>query len=680
MQQKKYFTLLMVATLFLTGVANYAKAQTISFLSKSVSASSGFAQGHKIVSDVHGNIYQIGSFSRVVSFGAYTLTPSINNYSDVFLVKYDSLGVVQWARRAGGTGSDYPSGIALLNGSIYVSGTFENTMNFNTPNATGTNEVISAGASDIFIAKFDTAGSFIWARRCGGSSLESDGAGSIAIAQSAICIIGSFANSINFNTPSASATNYLTSSNSTDRDAFLAKFDTSGSFIWARRIGGSTSESGLGVVALDTNIYISGSTYSGSSYPVKFYLTGIPNSSNAITISSNLGRCTFVAKYGSSGLVQWARLAGGFGLKYATSVSVIDTSVYICGRFEDSIQFNYPMIGVNDKIYGIGNNDFFLAKYNTSGTFLWAKRGGSASNNSEEASEVVAIDSSVYMVGYFQDTANFNTPSASGTNEIYESTGGISSSYDGFIAKYNYNGDLQSLNRIGGSSTDFCRHILVTPSGFYVTGAFGSIANFNTPISSGNDTISTVGSRESYLAKFNFNSTPLSVSLLDFNGKKFNDQHLLQWTTSSEQHNHFFNLQHSQDAKQFTTIGKVYSKALNGNSSYTINYEFKNENPKQGSNYYRLEQVDIDGKNSYSEVIALQQSSVHEISIYPNPVKDQLFINTNQKNLHYQIENSAGQLMDSGLLPESKTLSLQYYLQGIYFIRLDDQVFKFIKE
>ncbi len=65
MQQQKYFTLLMVATLFLTGVANKAKAQTISFLSKSVSASSGFAQGHTIVSDVHGNIYQIGSLVQL---------------------------------------------------------------------------------------------------------------------------------------------------------------------------------------------------------------------------------------------------------------------------------------------------------------------------------------------------------------------------------------------------------------------------------------------------------------------------------------------------------------------------------------------------------------------------------------------------------------------------------------
>lgn len=679
MQQKKYFTLLMVATLFLTGVANKAKAQTISFLSKSVSISSGITQGHKIAKDLNGNIYQVGSFNRTVSFSGYTLTPASTS-SDVFIVKYDSLGIVQWTRRAGSNGSDNPSGIVYLDGHVYISGSFENTMNFNTPNAAGSNEITSAGARDIFIAKFDTSGNFIWAKRCGGSSLESDGAGSIAIAQSSICIIGSFTSSINFNTPSASGTNYLTSSNSTDRDAFLAKFDTSGTFIWARRIGSSVTESGLGVVAVDTNIYISGSAYCGPSYQLKFYLTGVPNSSSALTFSSNIESCTYVAKYSSSGTVQWAKLAGGFGSKGAFSVSVIDTSIYICGSFDDSIQFNYPMIGVNDKIYGIGDNDVFLAKYNTSGTFLWAKRGGGSSVYTEQASEVVAIDSSVYMVGYFHDTANFNTPSASGTNEIYESTGGISASYDGFIAKYNHNGEVQWLKRIGGSSTDFCRHILVTPSGFYVTGAFGSIANFNTPISSGNDTISTVGSRESYLAKFNFNSTPLSVSLLDFNGKKFNDQHLLQWTTSSEQNNHFFNVQHSQDAKQFTTIGKVYSKGLNGNSSYTINYEFKNENPKLGSNYYRLEQVDIDGKNSHSEIIVLQQSSIHEISIYPNPVKDQLFINTDQKNLHYQIENSAGQLMDSGLLPESKTLSLQHYLQGIYFIRLNDQVFKFIKE
>lgn len=679
MHQRTYFTSLFATIILLIGIKTSSYAQTLSLLSKSVTISSGITQGHKIAKDVNGNIYQVGSFNRTVTFGAFTLTPASTS-SDVFLVKYNSLGVVQWARRAGGSGSDSPSGIVYLDGHIYISGTFENTINFNTPNAAGSNEVTSAGARDIFIAKFDDQGNFIWAKRCGGSSVDSDGAGSIAIAQSSICIIGSFVSSINFNTPSASGTNYLTSSNSTDRDAFLAKFDTSGSFIWARRIGGPTSESGLGVVALDTNIYISGSAYCGPSYQLKFYLTGVPNSSSALTFSSNLESCTYVAKYSSSGTVQWAKLAGGFGSKGAFSVSVIDTSIYICGSFDDSIQFNYPMIGVNDKIYGIGDNDVFLAKYNTSGTFLWAKRGGGSSVYTEQASEVVAIDSSVYMVGYFHDTANFNTPSASGSNEIYESTGGISSSYDGFIAKYNHNGDVQWLKRIGGSGTDYCRHILVTPSSFYITGAFGSIANFNTPISSGNDTISTVASRESYLAKFNFNSSPLGIELLDFNGVKINNQNVLQWTTSTEINNAYFDIEYSQDVKQFANIGKINSKAINGNSSNNINYEFIDANPKQGHNYYRLKQVDFDGSFSYSKLIDLYYASPDEISIYPNPAKNQLFVNSDKKNLKYQIENYMGQVIKKGIVQQNQPIPLDNFFNGIYFIKIENKTFKFIKE
>jgi Secretion system C-terminal sorting domain len=492
--QTKYFTCLLV--FLLVSFCNISNAQTLGLLSKSISASSAQAQGQKVATDAYGNVYQTGIFNSVISFGAYTLTPASTSF-DVFIVKYNNVGVVQWAKRAGGTGSDVPAGLSVLDGNVYVSGTFENTMNFNTPSATGTNEVISAGGKDIFLAKFDDQGNFIWAKRCGGSDVTGEGGGKLAIAQSSIYIVGSFETSMNFNTPSSTSTNTLTTTSSTDQDAFVAKFDTTGNFVWARKIGGNGTQSGIGITAIDTSVYISGSTISNPTY---FYLNAI--GSNAITLNGNTGRATFLAKYNSSGLVQWAKLGVGFGVKWASSISVIDTSVYICGIFEDSLLFNVPSVSINDKIYGAGGYDAFLAKYNTSGTFVWAKRAGSASIYTEQATAIVALDSSVYICGQFQDTANFNTPSASGSNEIIESTGGVLSSSDGFVAKYNNMGNVQWLKRMGGSSGDYCNDIAVTPTSIYAIGGFGGTANFNTPISSGNDTLSTVALRESFITLF----------------------------------------------------------------------------------------------------------------------------------------------------------------------------------
>jgi hypothetical protein len=102
----------------------------------------------------------------------------------------------------------------------------------------------------------------------------------------------------------------------------------------------------------------------------------------------------------------------------------------------------------------------------------------------------------------------------------------------------------------------------------------------------------------------------------------------LSWTTSSEQNNAYFNLQHSTDGTNFTTIAKVNSKAPNGNSAATLNYTSINAEPKLGHNYYRLQQVDLDNKTSvHAQIVDLiWGANGNTVSIYPNPTTDILNI------------------------------------------------------
>ncbi|MBL7766558.1 MAG: T9SS type A sorting domain-containing protein [Chitinophagaceae bacterium] len=121
-------------------------------------------------------------------------------------------------------------------------------------------------------------------------------------------------------------------------------------------------------------------------------------------------------------------------------------------------------------------------------------------------------------------------------------------------------------------------------------------------------------------------TTPLPVQWLSFEGRNIGTADELTWSTSVEENNSGFNVLYSTDGIQYTTIGHVESKSVNGNSNLPLSYSFIHTSPVQGHNYYRLQQVDIDGKSTlHSKVIDLiHQSDVISVNLYPNPAADVL--------------------------------------------------------
>ena len=119
-----------------------------------------------------------------------------------------------------------------------------------------------------------------------------------------------------------------------------------------------------------------------------------------------------------------------------------------------------------------------------------------------------------------------------------------------------------------------------------------------------------------------YESISLPVTFTQFTGSKQVNVNILNWSTATELNNKGFALQRSSDGINFTTIAFVNSKAINGNSNATLDYNFIDTKPLLSNNYYRLQQVDIDGKESYSKVVLLKgnkTASLNIISIYPNP-------------------------------------------------------------
>jgi Secretion system C-terminal sorting domain len=199
--------------------------------------------------------------------------------------------------------------------------------------------------------------------------------------------------------------------------------------------------------------------------------------------------------------------------------------------------------------------------------------------------------------------------------EIINSASGI----DKILSKVTYNGNLVAYDRL---TNDVYNNTNPT----YYTTNFNVGENETTNIGSSLTFcgIFTPGgwSLQSYTASYstmNYCLTlPISLSKFDYTtqAKKVN----LNWETESEISTHFFNVEKSTNGVDFETIGKVNAA---GNSSSTKQYSFVDEKPNY-LNHYRLKQVDVSGKISYSKILFVRVQQANPISIVENPVKNKL--------------------------------------------------------
>lgn len=125
-----------------------------------------------------------------------------------------------------------------------------------------------------------------------------------------------------------------------------------------------------------------------------------------------------------------------------------------------------------------------------------------------------------------------------------------------------------------------------------------------------------------YTATFSVTSTTLPVTLTAFNAKATSNRMAqLDWTTASERNNAHFDVERSQDMQSFVRIGRVTGR---GTTAARQTYQFTDEVPAAGINYYRLRQVDHDGTFSYSPVRAVTLRPNGELTLLGNPVSDQV--------------------------------------------------------
>lgn len=169
--------------------------------------------------------------------------------------------------------------------------------------------------------------------------------------------------------------------------------------------------------------------------------------------------------------------------------------------------------------------------------------------------------------------------------------------------------------------------------------------------------------------KFKADGT-LPVSLSSFNASLVNNQSQLNWSTASESNNAGFEIESSTDGVSFNKIGFVTSKATNSNSN--LNYVFVDNLAAAGTTYYRLKQVDLDGKFVYSETKFIKsQLATSAITISPNPTADFIEVNgLEMDGITLGLFTANGAKLSTKGLVEGNKLSMAGLKAGVYILKV----------
>ncbi len=174
--------------------------------------------------------------------------------------------------------------------------------------------------------------------------------------------------------------------------------------------------------------------------------------------------------------------------------------------------------------------------------------------------------------------------------------------------------------------------------------------------------------------------TPLPVKLSNFNAELISESHYVRtnWSTITEVNNDYFILEKSKDGVGFEKVDRLGGA---GNSTGLMNYEVVDESPHDGLNYYRLKQVDFDGKFEYSSIVSVTVEEKVKIMVYPNPANQQILIDGLIIGDKIELVNLMGEVVKyQKSLNEKEIIKIREILEGIYFVKIINNKSTLIKK
>ena len=415
-------------------------------------------------------------------------TESSNN-NDMYIVKYDSLGVTQWVKHIGGPGYDSILGMVLdIAGNIYIAGYFEGAYQAATGVLTidGGPTITNDGDGEGFIVKYNSSGVFQQVKTIkksitandGGSEtigMVSDSSGNVYIT---LRYIGN--NPVIYNNDGSI---FTTLTNSGGYDIFTIKYNSNGNPQWARKISGNNADYSY-FMKLDSsaNVYLYGKYNSPILTMYNEDGSSFANLSNTGNPSIGYGDDIFTAKYNSDGTPQWLRNIGGGQGSESPFTFVLDSeaNVFVGGIYRFAFKF-YNADGSiftelsNTPTGGQYNDEIFIAKYNSNGTPQWARRIG-GSGHDRPVNMVSDSAGNIYVsASYNSPTVTMYGPTTDSNISVTNIRPGFYDINDTYIVKYSSIGTPVWARNIGGTGSEGTISIVVdSTENVYVSGSYTS--------------------------------------------------------------------------------------------------------------------------------------------------------------------------------------------------------------
>ena len=351
------------------------------------------------------------------------------------------------------------------------------------------------------------------------------------------------------------------------------------------------------------------------------------------------------------------------GIIYSTAgneLNMLDGSSYTGGS--DNSFVDGPMIktGNTDFVFPVGDKNrmqqIAILDLNSSETFTAEYVRGTPPQNTNFGGNLTRVSS----VEYWHLTPSSGSPQIN--MALYWNNGdssGITNPQTLLIAHQKSNGQWEDIPYISGSGAATAGSIKGGPVSTYSLYSLGTTNNID---------------------------NPLPIELLSFEAEaKDNFTVDLAWITASEQNNDFFTVEKSQYGKQWEEVGIVKGA---GNSNQILRYALTDNSPFGGISYYRLKQTDFNGSFTYSDIKTVNfEASEYNITIYPNPTTNKVYISNLLGQKYYMLTNMNGRIIMKGQWTNQGELQMNELSEGVYNLYIYDdksssnqsKVFKIVK-
>jgi hypothetical protein len=356
-------------------------------------------------------------------------------------------------------------------GFVYVTGSFEDTVDFNPSFGTTNLTSTSSDNRDAFVVKLTSPTGFlpsaVWARKLGGD-LYDDGRGIAVDVNGNVYTTGRYTFQADFDPGAGIATR----NSAGGSDVFVSKLNSNGDYVWAKSMGSSSHHEWGEAIILDgdANVYTTG----------RFTGTGDFNPNAGTTTLTNAGGTdVFISKLDRDGNHLFARKIGGTNDDAAYAIGVNKGRVFTAGNFSGTVDFdpgiNFHGLGVQNRSSAGGSVDFFVSQLSTVATDLsYAFRLGYFTGQNVKATVSDAIGNT-YITGQYTSVMDFDN-SASGYTP-----GNAGGYYDVYVAKYAPDGRFLWVRSLWQrEANEIAGDVAVAPNGdVIVVGAFNGELDFD---------------------------------------------------------------------------------------------------------------------------------------------------------------------------------------------------------